>query len=50
LGRRPFDLPAKIDGPEVAVEQLQTGKTSEFLIRELDLKITVDSLVDFAIS
>ena len=44
------DLASQIDCPKIPVEQLKTRKTGELLIREFNLQISVDSVVDFAIS
>jgi hypothetical protein len=45
-----LDPCAKARCPEVAIEKLKTRETREFLIGELDLQISIDSAVDFAIS
>jgi hypothetical protein len=43
------DQIAQTDRPKVAIEKLKSGETRQFLIRELNLKISVDSPVNFAI-
>ena len=47
--KRGFDPNPQVDSPKEAVKKLKTRETGEFLICELDLKISVDSIVDFAI-
>jgi hypothetical protein len=47
---RSLDLPSEVDRPEIAIKKLKPREARQLLIRELDLKICIDSRMDFAIS
>ena len=45
-----IDHSLEVNPSKVAIEQLKTGKTGQLLISKLNLQISIDSVVDFAIS